>query len=102
MMSDRRLRITIPARGDLRALRRYARRLWGKRQRDLSADRLAAAMRDLTLYPDLGGPRDDLTPGLRARVVGEHVVYCRADDEAVTIIRVLHQKMDAPSHLADP
>jgi len=33
-------------------------------------------------------------PGLRRALVGSHVVFFREDEAAVTVVRVLHQRMD--------
>ena len=37
---------------------------------------------------------DDIAPGLRRALVGSHVMFFREDDAAVTVVRVLHQRMD--------
>jgi toxin ParE1/3/4 len=37
---------------------------------------------------------DEVSPGLRRVEVGRHVVFFREDDVAVTVVRVLHQRMD--------
>lgn len=39
-------------------------------------------------------PADDVAPGLRRALAGEHVVFFREDAERVTVVRVLHQRMD--------
>jgi toxin ParE1/3/4 len=52
-------------------------------------------MHELTRFPNLGRARNDISRGLRGRPVQAHVIYYRVDDEAVTIIRILHGKMDA-------
>lgn len=37
---------------------------------------------------------EEVGPGLRRAVVGSHVVFFREDAAAVTVVRVLHQRMD--------
>lgn len=99
-MSSRRLDFTDDARSDLRSILRYGRRTWGERQGRSYTEQLNSAVQDLTRFPELGQIRDDLAPGLRSWVVQQHVVYYRADDQAVTVIRVLHGTMDAGAHLS--
>ncbi|MDX8346456.1 type II toxin-antitoxin system RelE/ParE family toxin [Cognatiyoonia sp. IB215446] len=36
----------------------------------------------------------EVRPGLRRVLTGRHVVFFREDDTAVTVIRILHQRMD--------
>ncbi|MEM7642312.1 MAG: type II toxin-antitoxin system RelE/ParE family toxin [Pseudomonadota bacterium] len=37
---------------------------------------------------------DGIRSRMRRALVGQHVVFFREDDEAVTVVRVLHQRMD--------
>jgi plasmid stabilization system protein ParE len=37
---------------------------------------------------------EEVGPGLRRALAGSHVVFFREDAEAVTVVRVLHQRMD--------
>jgi toxin ParE1/3/4 len=37
---------------------------------------------------------DEVQAGLRRALAGSHVVFFREDAEAVTVVRVLHQRMD--------
>jgi plasmid stabilization system protein ParE len=41
-----------------------------------------------------GGLTDEVQAGLRRALAGSHVVFFREDAEAVTVVRVLHQRMD--------
>lgn len=56
-------------------------------------------MDGLTRLPHLGREREATPAGLRGLPVGEHVVYYRVGPVFVTIIRILHQKVDAASEL---
>lgn len=95
MTSSRRLRFTDQARRDLRTVVRYTARTWGEDQAQTYTERLMTTVDRLAWYPDLGRPRDDLRRGVRIHPVGEHVVYYLVDDTTVTIVRVLHGRMDA-------
>ena len=37
---------------------------------------------------------DDVKPGLRRAMAEGHVVFFREDESRVTVLRVLHQRMD--------
>lgn len=99
MKSNLRLDLTDDARRDFRSILRYTRGTWGERQRDTYARRLTAAMEKLTQFPQLGEARSDLPPGMQAFPVAQHVIYYRVDEQAITVIRLLHGKMNAPAHL---
>ncbi|MEA2595856.1 MAG: toxin ParE1/3/4 [Thermomicrobiales bacterium] len=99
MTSSRRLDYTAEARKDLRAILRYTRKVWGERQRDIYARLLTSAIEELTRYLFIGEERDDIPAEMRAKPVKQHVIFYRVDDQAVTIIRLLHAKMDTASRL---
>lgn len=52
-------------------------------------------MERLVQFPDLGERRDDLSKGLRGLSIEQHIIFCRVDDRAITVMRILHVKMDA-------
>lgn len=45
--------------------------------------------------------RDDLLPGLRSAVHGRYLLFFRADDADVRIVRVLHGARDLGAHFPD-
>jgi len=79
---------------------RYGTRQWGAAQSD-HMDGLEALFALISRHPAIGTPRPELAPGLRSMPTGSHLVFYRADGEAVTILRVLHLRMDPARHL-DP
>jgi toxin ParE1/3/4 len=40
-----------------------------------------------------------IRPGYRRRGVEHHVIYFKQTDYGIAVIRILHQRMDAPRHL---
>ena len=92
---------TPPADEDFIGILQYTAREWGVRQRDTYSRKLTDALQRLTHFPHLGKPRDDLRPGLRAREAGEHVIYYRVNDEAITVLRLLHHTMDPKLHFEE-
>jgi toxin ParE1/3/4 len=51
-------------------------------------------MTNIADFPQSGATRDVLAPGLRAAFQGRHVIYYRADEGEVVIVRVLHGARD--------
>ena len=49
--------------------------------------------------PFVGRPRTELLPGLRSVLVHPYAVIYRATDNAVEIVRVLHERRDLPTEL---
>lgn len=74
---------------------------WGDKQADVYEALLAAAVRQVSEHPLLGRPRDDVRPGLRGFVVGQHIVLYRVGDEEIEVLRVVHARRDI-SRLAIP
>jgi toxin ParE1/3/4 len=94
--------ILLPeAQQDIRDILLYTSRHWGQQQVRVYRSKLDNAVRGLIRYPYRGRPRDDVSIGLRGREVESHVVFYRITDETIYVLRILHQKMDATTHI-DP
>jgi toxin ParE1/3/4 len=72
---------------------------WGPEQARAYEEALERAIEDLGIYPHLGRERPELPATYRSYPVKEHVIYYRSDGRKVTVVRVLHAKMDASGHL---
>lgn len=99
MKSSRRLEFTEDAQLDLRSLLRYTNRTWGPEQRDRYADRMTRTIDELLAHPHLGPARDDIAPGLRSLRVGQHIIFYRLIDPTISIVRILHARMNPEQHL---
>jgi toxin ParE1/3/4 len=99
MKSSRRLVFAGEAENDMELLLAHSLENWGAEQRDVYAERLLTAMHELRTYPHLGRERNDLQPGLRRHLAGQHAIYYFADADVVRIARVLHSKMDPARQL---
>jgi plasmid stabilization system protein ParE len=42
-----------------------------------------------------------LSPNVRSRPVGEHVILYEADEHVVTVLRIIHRRMDIERALGD-
>jgi toxin ParE1/3/4 len=96
-----RLDLTDVARQDLRDILRSTRARWGSRQGDAYQRQLTDAFERLLRFPDLGRRADRFAPNLRSHTVGQHVIYYQTSESVVTVLRLLHQKMDADAELGD-
>ena len=71
---------------------------------DIAADSPEAASRTIRAilhgcrmhghFPGMGQGRDELEPGLRSFVVSSHVIFYRALEDNIEILRVLHAPRD--------
>jgi toxin ParE1/3/4 len=99
MSSSRRLDYTVEAEADIREILQYTAETWGEKHRRSSAERLSATMQKLTELPSLGRARNEIAPGIRCQPSQQHMIYYQVTDQAILIVRVLHQKMDAARHI---
>jgi toxin ParE1/3/4 len=90
----RAVKISRAAAADLRAIARYTQHLWGANQRYEYLALLEGHFEILAENPRVGRLRDEDKSGLFSSVAGRHVIFYRADDTAIRIVRVLHQSMD--------
>jgi len=92
-------RLTPAAEGDLESIWTYTVRQWGIEQADHYIDTLTTAFAELADAPKSAPTCDHIRPGYRRRSVEHHMVYFRMTDYGIAVIRVLHERMDAPRHL---
>ena len=64
---------------------------------DRLVDAILEASRRHVRFPGMGQRRDELRPGVRCFVVSPYVVFDRALDETIEVVRVLHGARDIPS-----
>jgi toxin ParE1/3/4 len=92
-------RLAPAAARDLEGIWLYTLEQWGIDQAHRYTDDLAAAFEDLAQNPQRGTSCDNIRKGYRRSRVGRHFVYFRVTDYGIAVIRVLHDRMDAPRHL---
>ncbi|WP_220476940.1 type II toxin-antitoxin system RelE/ParE family toxin [Massilia cavernae] len=71
----------------------------GREQANRYIDILTAAFAALALSPKTAPKCDQIRPGYRRKSVERHVIYFRIMPYGIAIVRVLHERMDAPRHL---
>jgi len=92
-------RLSPAAERDLESIWKYTRIEWGLEQAERYIDLLTAAFEVLAESPKLAPACDHIRHGYRRRNVERHMIYFRPTDYGIAIIRVLHERMDAPRHL---
>ena len=92
-------RLSPAAERDLEGIWKYTRREWGLDQAERCTDLLTAAFQVLAESPKSAPACDHIRQGYRRRNVERHMIYFRITDYGIAIIRVLHERMDAPRHL---
>jgi toxin ParE1/3/4 len=92
-------RLSPAAELDLEDIWTYTIEHWGAAQADLYTNLLIAAFAELAQSPTIAPACDHIRPGYRRRHVERHVIYFRITDYGIAVIRILHDRMDAPRHL---
>jgi toxin ParE1/3/4 len=93
----RKLKFRTAASSDMRAISKYTRNRWGEEQ---TADYIASLRDQIKSlcefplrYPEFGYER------LRKMNSGHHIVFYLVNDDAIEVVRVLHQAMDFSERL---
>ena len=92
-------RLSPAAKRDLESIWKYTLAEWGLEQADRYTDLLTAAFQALAESPKSAPACDHIRQGYRRRNVERHMIYFRVTDYGIAIIRVLHERMDAPRHV---
>ena len=95
------LDLTDTALGDLQAISRYTRQMWGEDQEKRYLDEMWARFEQILMEPSRWRFREDLFPGCQLAPQGKHVILFRVDGEVLQVVRGLHGAMDFGRHLPD-
>ncbi|ABD52941.1 type II toxin-antitoxin system RelE/ParE family toxin [Jannaschia sp. CCS1] len=79
---------------DLIGIYDYTSDTWGLDQADKYLDELHGRISGLVTGATVSRSAEEVGPGLRRALAGQHVVFFREDAETVKVVRVLHQRMD--------
>ena len=92
-------RLTPEAERDLELIWSYTAKQWSAKQADSYIDALTSAFAVLSKSPKSAPSCSHIRPGYRRWGVERHMIYFRESDSGIVIVRVLHDRMDAPSRL---
>ena len=90
-------RLTPRAGYDVREIWAYTVSVWDRRVADRYIRELTKTFEAIAKDPSHGAIVEDLD--CRKQIFRSHVIYYAPENDAVIVVRVLHQQMDAPSHL---
>lgn len=88
-------RLTPAAERDLEAIWIYTFQEWGAAQANSYIDIVTTAFAELTRSPKTAPICDHIRSGYRRRSVERHVIYFRVTAYGISIVRILHDRMDA-------
>jgi toxin ParE1/3/4 len=92
-------RLSPAAERDLEGIWKYTRDEWGLQQAERYVDMLTTTCQALAQSPMSAPACEHIRKGYRRRGVGRHMIYFRITTYGIAVIRVLHERMDAPRHL---
>ena len=95
---DRDLITTADAEADLLSIVLYGVQTWD-RERSLEYVTAITKVFDLIHFPELGRRVANLGERMRFIRVRDHIVFNEHDERAVTILRILHGRMEPEFHL---
>ena len=88
------------AREDFDGIWDYTVETWGYKQAERYLRTLNQAFELLAEKPELGRIYDEVYEGLRVYPLGRHLIFYFATHDGIDVVRVLHERMDVPSHLS--
>jgi toxin ParE1/3/4 len=87
------------ARADFRNIMRYTVHRWGVNQARRYREKLGNALALIAESPGLGHSADDLPERYRLFSLGSHAIIYVDDSEQITVVRILHQRMNRADHI---
>lgn len=96
-----RVNLTARATADFEDILLHGVQTWGEERAAAYDAALEGEIDKLAQFPFLGRSRSDWPTNFRALVVRDHVVVYHVDDEAVTVVRILHRRQDAAGLLGE-
>ena len=94
-----RYRLTPAAQRDLSSIWDFSEERWDAQQAERYVREIQAAIERIAADPLRGRTVDDIREGYRRYAIGSHLVFYIERDDAVDVIRILHQRMDPTRHL---
>lgn len=92
-------RLSPAAERDLEGIWVYTAQQWSAKQANHYIDILTTTFSDLAQHPKTAPACDHIRLGYRRRSIEQHMIYFRITAYGISIIRILHDRMDAPRKL---
>jgi toxin ParE1/3/4 len=87
------------AQADLEDIWEYTAANWNSKQAELYIRQLELSIKAVSLNPRLGRPCDEIKAGYRKYPAGSHILFYRLTEAGISIIRILHGRMDFIEHI---
>ena len=95
-----RIELTPKAHEDLSRIWDYSAHQWGKAQAETYIRNIGQTIESLLSSCNASQNVDFIRTGYRRIQSGSHVIFFKYASETITVIRILHQKMDIEKHLS--
>ena len=92
-------RLTPAAQRDLSEIWDFTQKRWDVVQAEEYIAEIRDAIERVAKDPNRGRRCDDIRDGYRRYVVGSHLVFFVEEEDAIDVIRILHQRMDPARHM---
>jgi toxin ParE1/3/4 len=92
-------RLTPAAERDLEKIWTHTSQQWGIEQANRYIDILTMAFDEIAQSPNIAIACNHIRPGYRRLGIERHVIYIRVTVYGIAVVRILHDRMDAPRHL---
>lgn len=89
MSSSKPIALTAKARADLRDIEAYTLTHWDAQQWEAYEAAIASALTTIRDNPEIGRARDEIRPGYRSYVVGQHLIFYRLTLRTIVVIGIL-------------
>jgi toxin ParE1/3/4 len=94
--------ISTKATEDLERIWRHTYFQWTESQADKYYNMLLEKIAFIAINVAIGRRIDDIMTGYRYFPAGEHLIFYKVSkDNIITIVRILHQRMNIPEHLKE-
>lgn len=87
------------AENDLEDIWLYTYQAWSRDQADRYHASIISAIEGLASGDRKSRDASDIRESYRRYSAGRHVIFFRDDDDAIIVVRILHQSMDLPAQL---
>ena len=96
-----RVRYSMKAVEDLSSIWLYTVETWSEAQADCYYTMLISSCQQIVTNPLLlGRSYEHILPHLRGYKAGKHIIFYMLKDDAVLVVRILHEQMDLRSRLS--
>ena len=87
--------LTDRAEADLESIALYGLAQWDEDQSRRSIAAIIDTMDNLARFPSMGRREEDIAAELRSIAIADHRILYRLEADAVRVLRIVHQRMDA-------